>query len=310
MPVKILVDCMHNSGKISVSSSRRPDMSYSIATALCDLFQNQDGFSASMAEFGCRERYGSDSMRGRISVAENTAPDCYICIHSNPSGRTRDCGVALHIRQGDLKGERIAESVLNSISENTSLTPVGIYKSRGALFSEELATPVVAELLFNPYSSSYTRFCEGVRNLPEAVFSGIKQVFSGSKVEENSSFQEFLNENSRIGYMKVQVLAGRSEIPVKDARIVITKKINGDTFTLADVTSDVNGMTQRLSLPAPPAALSQTPGNVAPFAVYDIEITHPGYTPVNDLDVPVFENVLSIQNVKLNSISSENNGEV
>ena len=284
-------------------------MTYTLAKMLCDVINLQSGFEAALAETKCRNAFGTDSMRGRISIAENEYNDCYICFYSNPSGRVREAGIAFHINRDDEMAQRIAESIMKNISVSTNVKPIGVYKSRDPVLSEGLSVPIIAELSFNPYGAGYTGFCEEIKGLPEIVFSGIKQVFEEGERPTDYGFQEYLNENSGNGFLKVQVSAGRSEIPVPDARIVVTKKLNGKAFVLAGVISDINGMTQRISLPAPPASLSQTPGNINPFAVYDVEISRPGYVTVKDIDVPVFDKVLSIQNVKLNS-ESFGNGEV
>ena len=308
MAIKVLVDCVHNSGKITVSSNRKPDMPYSLADALCSILASDSSFEASMAEDVCIGHFGSDSIRGRISIACERGGDCYICFHSNPSGRYRGCGVAAHIRQGDEIAEKIADSILNSVAGTTKLNPIGIYHGSGLMLNESIPHPVVLELAFNPYSSGFTPYRRELSKLPEAVYSGLAEVYAEENNTIDADFQEYLNRNPGIGFVKVQVLVGRSDIPVPEARVVISKIIGEESFVLADVTTDINGMTERLSLPAPPAYLSQSPGNADPYAFYDIVVSHPDYTSVENKNVPVFDRVLSIQSVKLNSSIPE--GEV
>ena len=303
MPIKIAVDCVHNAGRIVVSSSRRPDMSFGIAKAVCEIFSEDSGFYVYMPESECVKKYGMDSIRGRVSIANAEPADCYLCIHSNPSGRHRECGVAAHIKPGDEFAAKLANKILSEISVITNLNPLGIYENNNAFMLREASvTPVVLEVAFNPYNESYTPFRNAVTKLPEAIRSGIRSVFEEGEGEPQD-FQDYLNQNPGNGFMKVQVLAGRSLVPVPESKIFITKRLNGEKFTLADAKSDMNGMTEPISLPAPPASFSQTPGGTTPFAVYDVEVSNPGYISHIEENVPVFDGILSIQTIRLNADS-------
>lgn len=307
MAIKILVDCIHNGGKITVSSKRKPDIPYSLAEELCGMLKS-GGIEAVLTEDICVERFGTDSIRGRIRIAGERSADCYVCFHSNPSGRYRGCGVAAHVRHGDEAAVKIAESILGSVSENTNLNPIGIYHGKGLMLSDNLPHPVILELAFNPYSSGFTPYRQELLKLPGAVYSGLASVFVPENEPVSGNFQEYLDRNPGVGLIKVQVRAGRSSIPIPEARVVISKKLENERFVLADVTTDANGMTGNISLPAPPAYLSQSPGNADPYSFYDIEISHPDYKTVSDRDVPVFDGVLSIQNTAMSAKERNVNG--
>ena len=307
MAIKMLVDCVHNGGKITVSSKRKPDIPYVLAKELCDVLKAA-GFDVSMTEGLCVDRFGTDSIRGRITVASEEPAEGYLCFHSNPSGRYRGCGVGAHIRRGDETAEKIAESILSSVSEHTGLNPIGIYHGEGLMLGKELPHPVILELAFNPYGSGFAAYRQELMKLPEAVAVGLASVFVPEQEPLSADFQEYLDRNPGVGLVKVQVQAGRSSVPVADARVVVSKRIGNENFVLADVTTDVNGMTGSISLPAPPAYLSQSPGNADPYSFYDIVISHPDYETVTDNGIPVFDGVLSIQNIGLNAKGSEANG--
>ncbi len=300
--MKIVVDCIHNAGRMALSSARRPDTAYSIASSVCKLLNQTKDCTASMPERDCVERFGSDSLRGRISIASSQKPDCYICFHSNPSVRCRENGVAAFVRRGDKKAAQIAEKIMDSIVSSGELKILGIYENPNSAVLSEAAecSPVIMELVFNPYGEGYSLFQKKLEGLPQDVALGLQSAFKTAQEISDTAFQEYLTNNSGTGFLKVQVVAGRSIIPVPEARIVIIKNLDGKEYVVADVTSDMNGMTIPVSLPAPPSQLSQTPENLTPYAVYDVRVSRDGYQAINNLNVPVFDKVVSIQTARLN----------
>ena len=105
-----------------------------------------------------------------------------------------------------------------------------------------------------------------------------------------------IDENT--SYLKVQVSSAGGAFPVEDALVTVTDSSGG---AVASLRTDRSGLTPLLSLPAPSAALSQSPenGGVIPYATYTVQVTRDGYFSVEDYFVPVFDTVTSIQKVNL-----------
>ncbi len=122
----------------------------------------------------------------------------------------------------------------------------------------------------------------------------------------NQSYDDYVRENSQIGYLKVQVFTGRGTVPIEKATVTVSKDIGGQRYEIATFVTDENGATERISLPAPPRSLSEQPGNYKPYATYDVRTQYPDFVVVNNMSVPVFEGIVSLQNVNLNPLIEGN----
>ena len=97
-----------------------------------------------------------------------------------------------------------------------------------------------------------------------------------------------------VGYLIVKVSTARGAIPLENAAVSIrSEEENGDI--LYSLTTNSDGATERVSLPAPSRQSSESPGNTKPYATYSIDVFKDGYLPLAFRNVPVFASILSIQ---------------
>lgn len=108
---------------------------------------------------------------------------------------------------------------------------------------------------------------------------------------------DYVKKNSGEGFLKFQVTSGI--IPVEGAEIVISKNLGGNIYAGMTLTTDRDGKTETVRLPAPNKALSLSPGNELPYSSYDVRVSKDGYLDSIFYDVPVFEGITSIQSVVL-----------
>ncbi len=106
------------------------------------------------------------------------------------------------------------------------------------------------------------------------------------------------HNNSEHGFLILFVTEARGSLPIAGARVTV-RPSDDKSDLLYTATTDRSGRTEKLSLPAPPAADSQVPGGKNVYAAYDIEVTHSGFYPGLFFGVPVFANTTSIQPVSL-----------
>ena len=109
----------------------------------------------------------------------------------------------------------------------------------------------------------------------------------------------FLNQNPAFGTLLFQVTGGQGAYPVPGAAVVISKALDDRLSLAVKVITDESGKTEPLSLPAPSRELSQSPGNGPAYALYQAEVTAPGYVPTKIRDLPVFDGITTIQPVRL-----------
>ena len=111
------------------------------------------------------------------------------------------------------------------------------------------------------------------------------------------------NNTSGVGYMIVRVTTARGAIPLDGALVYVQNFLPDGTAGKGDVIAvyktNASGLTERFALPAPPRALSMSPGNGKSYSTYTLTATADGYSTRTYVNVPVFEGITAIQNVDM-----------
>ncbi|MDE5768119.1 MAG: hypothetical protein K2H82_01915, partial [Oscillospiraceae bacterium] len=131
--------------------------------------------------------------------------------------------------------------------------------------------------------------------LEEPVLPDYIQSTVPSLPEEWTAQEAYEKHNSAEGMLYVVASTADSAYPVPNARVIISSEIDGKSNLNYILRTDESGITPTVTLPAPPASLSQTPGNAKPYAVYDIRIQAAGYFREEAREVPVFAGITSRQ---------------
>ncbi|MBQ7338394.1 MAG: hypothetical protein IJW40_08085 [Clostridia bacterium] len=107
-----------------------------------------------------------------------------------------------------------------------------------------------------------------------------------------------------MGYLVVRTSTAGGAIPLEGS----TVKVWGDRDegqppsswgdVLQIMTTDRDGNTPRLPLPAPARAIAYQPGGV-PYAFYNIDVAADGFYPQHFTRVPIYDTITSIQNAYL-----------
>lgn len=123
--------------------------------------------------------------------------------------------------------------------------------------------------------------------------------------------QENGNTNSiDTGKLKISVTSEITSYPVEDAQITISYTGVPEN-TLEQVQTNASGQTEELELMAPPLEYSLNPENeTQPYAEYTLNITAPGFEPVNISGTEILADVTALQNVRLRPITEKNAEEV
>lgn len=108
------------------------------------------------------------------------------------------------------------------------------------------------------------------------------------------------------GYLTVRVSTARGAIPLENAEVTFRSSEKNDSGVLYRVLTDVNGMTPKVPLNAPPKISSEYPGTVHPYGLYNVEVYSEGYYKQLYENVPVFDGISAIQTAEL--IPLEKNG--
>ena len=109
------------------------------------------------------------------------------------------------------------------------------------------------------------------------------------------------------GYMIVRVTTARGAIPLEGAVVTVSDYLGEDVKdrgnAIYTLTTNSSGLTDKFTLPAPPRALSLSPGNGKSYLTYNIAVTKDGYYQQNYINAPVFEGITSIQNADMIPLS-------
>lgn len=97
------------------------------------------------------------------------------------------------------------------------------------------------------------------------------------------------------GYLIVKVSTARGAIPLEGASVNIRGAEPSNSDIIYSLISDRDGITKKVELPTPLRGLSEVPGNIAPYALYDIDVFKEGYRDLVLKDVSVFDSITSIQ---------------
>jgi len=117
--------------------------------------------------------------------------------------------------------------------------------------------------------------------------------------EEWSAQENYEQRNTAEGMLCVVAATADSAFPVPDARVTVYTKIGGKLHLNYMMTTNENGETPTVVLPAPPANLSQEPENIQPYSLCDIRIFAKGFFRSEALNVRIFADVVTRQTFQL-----------
>ena len=102
------------------------------------------------------------------------------------------------------------------------------------------------------------------------------------------------------GKLRIRAYTAGGALPISGARVKISgaEESNNDVHYL--LTTDSDGLTVAVTMPAPDASLSQTPyPQASPYAIYDVEISADGYLTKKISGLPVFSDIESFQGINM-----------
>lgn len=147
-------------------------------------------------------------------------------------------------------------------------------------------------------------------NPAQRPFSPFAPSLGTNRFEEQVIPTANVGESEGTGYLIVRVSTARGAIPLENATVRVRIAASpddairaeggvGEGALVATLHTDRDGLTPRLALPAPARYLSETPGNVRPYGLYDIDASLNGYMTNYFQNVPIFDTVTSLQTVEL-----------
>ena len=111
------------------------------------------------------------------------------------------------------------------------------------------------------------------------------------------------------GTLTVSTYTAGGALPVVDAVVRIIGTDEENRLTEFSLITDIDGVTESITLPAPSRKFSESPGaREKSYSLYDIEISAPGYYTKRIFDVAVFEGTQTLQRVNMIPHSENDTG--
>lgn len=143
---------------------------------------------------------------------------------------------------------------------------------------------------------------ERKREIMQAQVTGEEPVSNEQPETESDSTINVPIDGTNRGLLAISVISGIGLIPIKNARIRIT--ITGQPeLSLGEFVTNESGQTENIELPAPPVELSLEPGDIRPYAEYDLAVSAEGYEDVNVSGTEVLSNAIALQNIRMNPVA-------
>lgn len=100
------------------------------------------------------------------------------------------------------------------------------------------------------------------------------------------------------GLLQVNVNSRIDADPIPDATVTLSYTgVPGNT--LEELKTNSSGQTERVTLAAPALEYSMEPSETQPYAEYTVQVTAPGYHPINVSGINVLPDVLALQPIRL-----------
>ena len=106
--------------------------------------------------------------------------------------------------------------------------------------------------------------------------------------------------SDRYGNLSVRALTGGGALPVEGAVVRISGAGENNSDIEYSLITDLDGITERIDLPAPSIEFSLNPGqSEQAYSLYNVEISSEGYYTKRIFDVPLFEGISAVQLVDM-----------
>lgn len=105
-------------------------------------------------------------------------------------------------------------------------------------------------------------------------------------------------DNIDEGFLQIQAVSDNNQIPVADATIEIANT-GEPNKPLEQIKTDADGITERISLDAPPVEFSMEPTDNQPYSEYNLKISAPGYEDTIISGVQILSGEVGLQNIRM-----------
>ena len=121
--------------------------------------------------------------------------------------------------------------------------------------------------------------------------------FNDESFKNTETYQNFINENPKEGYLKIRAYAANSAIPIPNLQITIFKIIDDNKVKFYEGYTDSSGVIEKIVLPAPELNLNNMikPSNT----IYSIDATYIPDNITQRYTARMYEGVCVVQDINI-----------
>lgn len=129
--------------------------------------------------------------------------------------------------------------------------------------------------------------------------------YNDEELQNLSWFQDFLNNNTSTGMLKIRAYSASEAVPVEGLNVIVSTLIDDNEVIFYEGYTDESGTIDRIVLPAPKISDNNL---VSPLkTVYNIKALYPRENMNKEYSINMFEDVCVVQNINVVPDMSFNN---
>ncbi len=129
--------------------------------------------------------------------------------------------------------------------------------------------------------------------------------YNDEELQNLSWFQDFLNNNTGTGMLKIRAYSASEAVPVEGLNVIVSTLIDDNEVIFYEGYTDESGTIDRIVLPAPRISDNNL---VSPLkTVYNIKALYPRENMNKEYSINMFEDVCVVQNINVVPDMSLNN---
>ncbi len=181
-------------------------------------------------------------------------------------------------------------------------------KKNGIVYSVNNEGFKEAEITDKNFQTTKTYDAKYVSNrpMPSEFLGDDESIIQQNTDITHSTYNKFIDENSKYGKLRVQTYASLQVFPIQNAKVSVEKEFDDGTHIFAEEYTDIDGVAENITLPTKSKELSLTPDSPIPYATYTVRVTHPQFESITFSNVPIFEGIESLQPVAMLPLNSTN----
>jgi len=129
-------------------------------------------------------------------------------------------------------------------------------------------------------------------------------MYIGPQPGTDRAYEVFQQTHPGRGSLRVQVSTARGTFPVSGAWVEVSRVFDGSRRVLYRGMTDNSGIVEKIVLPTLPASYSRQESTAADSGtVYQVSVYHPGFVPLVDSDVELYDRIETILPVALEPVA-------